>query len=95
MKSSGTERVENAIRAFLADTFKDLKVTELSLRHDHDYDGDAVLHIQVVYLGSAKSIDTKKVVRLARLIEPKLLAIGESAYPLFSFVSKRDFEAAA
>lgn len=89
------DRIHEVVLAALRDDFDDIEIHELIINRDVDYDDDEVLRITVVFEGTPKNIDARIVSGAVRHVRPKLTAMGENAFPLFSFVSKSDVGARA
>jgi len=84
----------NQIKEVVAETlradFHNVKILRVDVDQDVDADGDDVLLISVVFEGRPKDLDASKLSGAVRNVRPKLRDIGEAAFPLFSFVSRRD-----
>jgi hypothetical protein len=83
-----------AIKRIVEDTLKrdldNIRVVNILVRSDVDRDGDAVLLIDVVFDGLPKDINVRNLSAAVRHIRPKLAKIGETAFPLISFISKAE-----
>lgn len=90
MDSAKKRRVEKVIADSLATDFEAVRILQLDVRDDVDSDGDDVLRVYVIFEGAPKDLDARKLSSAVRNIRPKLSAIGENAFPLFSFISKND-----
>lgn len=88
-----TKEIEAIVSDVLADDFNKAKIVHISVRKDFDASGDEILWIEVVYDGAYTDIDPKKIGGAVRRVRPRLSAVGETAFPLFSFISKRDLNA--
>ena len=85
------EKLEKVIRSKFVDEFSWFPLFKVSVREGVDHDGDDVLYVDVVFNGSEKDIDAKKLVGAVRKIRPFLLDMDEDAFPIFSFISKKDY----
>ena len=56
----------------------------------NDFDDDVTLHVTVVFDNNGKALDPKKTTGMVRHVRPELVEIGESNFPLFSFVKKSE-----
>jgi hypothetical protein len=80
--------IEEVVADTLRDDFDNIKILNVKVFRDEDSDGDEILRIDVVFEGSRK--DARTLAGAVRHVRPKLSAIGEKAFPLFSFISERD-----
>lgn len=76
-----------------ADFDNNVRIIDVRVLDDVDFDGDDVLRIEVVFSGSHKDVDAKKISGAVRHVRPKLTDLGERAFPLFSFISQREANA--
>jgi len=83
-----------AIKRIVEDTLKrdldTIRVVNILVRSDVDRDGDPVLLIEVIFDGIPKDINVRNLSAAVRHIRPKLAKIGETAFPLISFISKAE-----
>jgi hypothetical protein len=87
------EEIANVVREVLADNFDNIRVLDVKVVKDTDSDNADILRVFVIFEGTPKKEDIKKLSGAVRLTRPKLADIGEKAFPIFSFVSKRDIGA--
>jgi hypothetical protein len=85
-------KIAKIVRATLAKDFK-LKVLDVRVSEGEETTDDTMLHIDVIFDGTPKDVDARKLSGAVRHIRPKLNAIGEKAFPVFSFISKGDIGA--
>jgi hypothetical protein len=64
---------------------------DVRVREDTAFYGDDILRIDVVYDGTYKDLDAKKLAGFIRHLRPRLEQIHEPALPLLSFISRADF----
>lgn len=83
-------RIAEVVNEALENDFDNVKILDVRVHDEEDYDGDEFLRIEVVFEGTRKGLDTRKLSGAVRHVRPKLSAIGEEAFPLFSFISKGD-----
>lgn len=81
-----SDMVANTLKA----DFKDVKILRVVVDRDVDFDGDQVLNISVVFEGMPRDIDARVVSGAVRHVRPQLRELGEKAFPLMSFISRRD-----
>lgn len=87
--------VEKVVRETLSEHFDDIRIQKIFIDEDFDTEGDRILRINVIFLGSPRDLDVLKLAGTTRLLRPKLDAIHESAMPLLSFISKADYDSRA
>jgi hypothetical protein len=83
--------VKQAVSETFSHLFSHVRVCEVRVREDTDFDGEDILRIDVIYDGTVKDLDGKKLAGFTGLLEPKLEQIHEPALPLLSFISRADF----
>ena len=94
------KKIAKLVRDTLAADFEDFRVLDVRVREETDSDGAELLRVDVLFEGTPKNSDVKKLSGAVRNVRPKLLAeFDVKAFPLFSFISKGDvgaerFEAA-
>ena len=84
------DAISKVILGALREDFDNVEISDVKVDRDVDYDDDDVLRVTVVFEGTPKNIDSRMISGAVRNIRPKLAEIGEHAFPLFSFVSRRD-----
>lgn len=84
------KKIAKIVEKTLAADFDKVKILEVTVREELDADGDEILRVYVIFKGAPKDIDTRKLSAAVRNVRPKLSEIGESAFPLFSFIAKSD-----
>jgi hypothetical protein len=87
MRAEGT--VEAAIRAVVSERMKDARIVSVRAEHDFDSDGDDVLNVTVV-IETASKLDASHLASIVRHVRPKLDEVGESSFPMMSFVTQSD-----
>lgn len=68
------------------------RIVSVSVSEDVDSEGDQILVMKVVFDGR---LDASKAASALRHLRPALFERKESRFPLLSFVTRRDAEAAA
>jgi hypothetical protein len=89
-KEADIDRIIEVVEKELARDFANLKIIEVKVRGDVDFDNEEVLRVDVVFEGEKKDVDASVLSGVVRHVRPKLTEIGEKAFPLFSFISNRD-----
>lgn len=84
------EKIENIVRSVLADRFDDVVIHSIDVKPDFDEDGDRILYVEVVFDGVKRSLPAKTTSGLVRSLLPKMEAIGEDRFPVFSFIAKSE-----
>lgn len=80
----------DVIESVLKERFDDVEIESISIEHDLDEDGDAILLVQVIFDGKKKQLDARKTSGVLRHMLPKMAEIGEYAFPVISFVAKSE-----
>ena len=83
-------KIAKIVRKALTADFDKIKIVEVIIREELGSDGEEILRVYVIFEGAPKDIDTSKLSSAVRQVRPKLTEIGESAFPLFSFIAKSD-----
>jgi hypothetical protein len=83
--------VKQAVNETFSRLFSHVRVTDVRVREDTDFDGDDILRIDVIYEGTYKDLDAKKLAGFTGHLQPRLQEIHEPALPLLSFISRADF----
>lgn len=79
-------QVENLLGEVLRSMFPNTEFTSLRVRPDLDHDGDEILRVDAFYRGSGcEPGDTTKAVDVIIEMQHRLLAIGESAFPILHY----------
>jgi hypothetical protein len=84
--------IAKAIMDILKTDFTDVDIVTVRILDRVDDSDGTTLKIQVVFDGASKNLDARKVSGAVRHVRPKLFDMGEDAFPVFSFISKGDFE---
>jgi hypothetical protein len=58
--------VKQAVNETFSRLFSHVRVTDVRVREDNDFDGDDILRIDVIYEGTYKDLDAKKTGRIYR-----------------------------
>jgi hypothetical protein len=85
--------IAQVVRETLAADFDKVKIVDVKIHKELDSDGDDVLRIEVIFEGTPKDVDALNLTGAVRQVRPRLRAINETAFPLFSFISKGDWSA--
>ncbi|MCT8268576.1 hypothetical protein NYQ83_14950 [Afifella sp. JA880] len=79
--------VHDLVQDILASEVADLRVAQINVRAASSCDGDDLIRIDVIFDGHAEDVDARKLVGLTRHILPRLRALDETGFPLFSFIA--------
>jgi hypothetical protein len=88
--SASQTQLEKTAREFLAQNFQGLKVVDVIVNKRIDYDNDEVIDLSVIYDGKFRAADVRSMGSAIRLFRPHLEKIGETGFPLFSFISSEE-----
>lgn len=80
------------IKTKLTEEFKFFEIIAVNVSEDTDFDGDAILWVDVIYDGDEKKIDNKALASTVERVRPVLLENDEDAFPVFSFILKHDID---
>lgn len=86
------KKIEDGIHEVLRCYFENLKINAVHVREDRDQDGDPILWVDVVFEGTLKESDARRIPGAARRIRPVLEENDADLFPLLSFVSKVDYD---
>jgi hypothetical protein len=81
--------IAEIVREVLDKDFDKSLIVDVSVQGRFEDDGEFV-RIQVTLEGKPKDWDTKVIASAVRLVRPRLVEIGEFAFPLFSFLTVSD-----
>ena len=84
------DKVEQILRSVLEQEFENVEILSINITPDLDEFGEKILIVKVVFDGDRRALDARKTSGLARHILPKIGAIGEDAFPVFSFIAKSE-----
>jgi hypothetical protein len=84
------KKIKKIVDQTLTRDFDRVAIRNIEVQKGLDRDGEEVLRIAVVFDGERKDVDARKLSGAVRQVRPKLQAIGERAFPLFSFISSGD-----
>jgi hypothetical protein len=84
------EKIAKIVKEALASDFQNIKIIEVRVRDDLDSDGDEVLRVDVIFEGARKDVDVARLTGAIRHVRPKLYEVDEKAFPVISFISKKD-----
>ncbi len=85
-----TADIEKALFKLLTDEFENVTIVTVKVLNRIDRDDDIKLDIQVVFEGKPQDLDARKVAGAVRHVRPELAKLGETAFPIFSFITKGD-----
>lgn len=85
------DRIYGAIEDATKELFDDVDIIEINVAPKEDLDGDQYLRIEIV-IESPEALDKHAITSLARHIRSKLFSIGQSDFPVVSFISKDEAE---
>ena len=84
------QAVREIVESVLMSRFHDIDISSIEITPDVDEDGDPVLIVTVVFSAEEKRLDATETSGLVRRILPKMEEIGETRFPIFSFIAKSE-----
>jgi hypothetical protein len=84
------KKIAKIVKDTLANDFDNIKIIEVRVRDDLDSDGDEVLRVDVIFEGSRKDVDVSRLTGAVRHVRPKLFEADEKAFPVISFISRKE-----
>lgn len=91
IENAGFDLSEAAVNETFSRLFNHVRVSDVRVREDTDFDGDDLLRIDVIFEGTSKDPDAKKLAGFIRRLRPRLEQIHEPALPLLSFISRAEY----
>jgi hypothetical protein len=82
------DEVKRVIQAALAEKFEGVRIIEVNVKEDDDFEDDDYLRVEVVFEGNAKDVSWFS--GAIGFLRPKLASIGETTFPVLSFTSSSD-----
>ena len=82
--------VREIIRAELSRRLDAVRIIAVNLTPQVDHDGSRALFINVVYDGKQEQLDVDQTISMVRHIRPLLQEVGETAFPVFTYIAKSD-----
>lgn len=83
-------KVQKIVREILKERFPKVNVVAINVDEDEDYDGNAILRINVIFKAKDGNFDPARMRELPRLVMPKLretVETRETGFPVFSFIA--------
>lgn len=84
------QAVYDVVKSVLKSRFRNINILSIDITPDVDEDGDQVLIVRVVFDAEEKRLDISETSGLVRRILPKMKAVGETRFPIFSFIAKSE-----
>lgn len=84
------EQIRDIVLSVLRSRFRDIEIHSIDVTTDLDEDGDKVFVVKVVFDGTGKTLDARETSGLVRRILPKMEEIGETGFPIMSFIAKSE-----
>lgn len=82
--------VKRAVKETLSRQFSHVRVSDVRVREDTDSDGDDVLRIEVIFDGTSRDLNAKKLAGFTGHLQPRLEQMHETALPLVYFISRAE-----
>lgn len=87
--------LEKAICTILSEDFRGVKILDVDISDDEDFNGDAILNVKVVFEGDPRDLEGAMLPQVIRHIRPTLWKHAMRAFPTISFISAKDAKVAA
>ena len=87
-------QVADIIKKTIQCDFKGVTIIDVQVHNELDSDGNDMLRIEVIFEGTPKDIDARLLAGAVRHLRPQLSKVGETAFPLFSFIAKNELRKA-
>lgn len=87
-------QIAKIVRDELRHDFEKARIVTVDVLDRVTVDNETYLKIDVLFDGEQSDLDARKVAGAVRRVRPALIEAGEQGFPLLSFVSRRDREAA-
>ncbi len=84
------KKIAKIVKEVLASDFDNIKIIEVRVRDDLDSEGEEVLRVDVIFEGARKDVDVARLTGAVRHVRLKLYEADERAFPVISFISKKD-----
>lgn len=82
------EALRKAVEEVVASRFAGIEIVSIEVKVDEDVDGDDVLQLKITL--DVDDLEAHKLSGFLRYLQPKLKEIGESKFPVASFLTKSD-----
>jgi hypothetical protein len=82
--------IETAIQKRLEEDFSNVRILQIEIVDDFDFEGDDIMKVQVVFEGRPSDLDRRALSSSIRRVRDALSSINVSAFPSLSFVTAKD-----
>lgn len=82
--------VEDVIRAVVKQQLEGVNISKISLSFDTDEDGDDIVWVKVIFDDRSKPLDSHRTLGLVRHLRPRMAELGETAFPVLSYIAKSE-----
>lgn len=90
---SDLSKVRKVVFETVASDFGKARILDIRVTPYVDFDESESLRVEVLYDGRPRDLDVNKRLSMVHRIRPRLEAIGETRFPIFSYISKSDLKA--
>jgi hypothetical protein len=90
MTEPSSEEIARVVLDTLKGDFASVDILDVKILERVEDEDGTLLRIAIVFEGTPKDLDARKMSGAVRHVRPKLAEIGEDAFPLFSFVTRAD-----
>lgn len=80
----------NVIKSVFTSRFGDIDISSIEITPEVDEDGDQILAVTIIFSATKLNLDSRETSGLVRRILPKMEQIGETRFPIFSFIAKSE-----
>ena len=84
------KELKRIVRSVLESRFEDIDIVSINITPDFDEDGDKIIIVKVVFDSDMKKLDARETSGLLRRILPQIEDIGETGFPILSFIAKSE-----
>lgn len=95
MTGGSSDEVSAVIRRVVVDQLAPAQVVDLFVTKAEDSDGDPIFNIVVVFKAEDDRLDPERVLGLTRHLREPLHELGEYRFPIWSFMTSEEADAAA
>ncbi|MBD8894051.1 hypothetical protein [Roseibium litorale] len=85
------QSAESLIDTTVQEQFASEGLVSVQIERGTDFDGDPIFTVRVIVNNGGRTIDPQKTTSLTRQVRANLAEIGETSFPVFSFISNDDF----
>jgi hypothetical protein len=84
------DAVRDIVQSIVSQRLRDIRIVSVAVRPDVDQDGDDVYFVDIVVDAGGRRLDPRETTGLIRRIRPEMAAIGETGFPVLSFIAESE-----